>query len=82
MGSPYGIYVEWTLEDSGEKVAHDMEGPDFVPREGAHVYFNDVGYKVESNTLYVYDKTTINPITQEEAWSIVKVLYRVKLSLL
>jgi len=82
MASPYGVTIEFTLEGTGEEVFHPIEGVESAPREGETIYFNDVGYKVESSTLYLYDNDVLNPTSGVTDWFLSTIKYKVVLSVL
>ncbi len=80
MSSPYGVTIEFYLDGTEDLIFHELEGLEDVPKEGSTLYLNDVEYKVESSTLYLYDSEVVNSNSGENQWSMGKVLYKIYLS--
>lgn len=80
MGSPYGVTLYFYADGTEDEVFHVLAGLEDIPREDDVIYLNDVGYKVETVKLYIYDKEFTNPETGVTAWSVSKVIYKVWVS--
>lgn len=80
MSSPYQVTYQFYLDGTEEVLFHEMDGVEYGLREDDIVYFNGVGYKVESVILYLSDQTQTSG--GRDVWSMVEELYKVYLSLL
>ncbi len=69
-----------STEGTEDLLFREIGGLESIPRMDDVLYLNDVGYKVESVKLYIYDTDFTNPQTSEEVWSISQVLYKVYVS--
>jgi len=81
MASPYSVCLQFYLEGSETALFHELEGTEYTIQEDDEIYLNDVGYKVESRVLYLYDNEYENP-TSGTQWAMDKELYKVYLSAL
>lgn len=82
MTSPYRARVQFFLEETEEELFHELRGVEYVIRINDIIYLNDVGYKVESITIYLYDNNYTNPISGVDEWAMKEEFYKVTLSAL
>ena len=80
MSSPYGVCIRFLTEGTEDELFREIGGLESIPRMDDIIYLNDIGYKVESVKLYLYDTDFTNPQTGKEQWSIKQVLYKVYVS--
>jgi len=81
MASPYKCRVNFFLDDTGEELFHELDGTEFRIREGDTIFLNDVEYKVEKSTLYLYDNNYTNPISGIDEWAMKEEYCKIEVSL-
>jgi len=80
VGSQYSTRIKFIIDGTEDSIFRELEGLEVIPRMDDVIYLNDVGYKVESVKLYLYDTDFTNPQTSERVWSILQELYKVYVS--
>jgi len=81
MASPYEVRLQFYLEGSETALFHELAGTEYCIQVDDEIYLNDVGYKVESKVLYLYDNEYENP-TSGPQWAMDEEFYKVYLSVL
>ncbi len=81
MSSPYKVRLQFYLEGPETALFHELEGIEYHIEEDDVIYLNDVGYKVETKVLYLYDNEYENP-TSGTQWAMKEEFYKVYLSAL
>lgn len=81
MGSPYSVRLQFYLDGSETALFHELAGTEYNIADDDVIYLNDVGYKVESKVLYLYDNEYENP-TSGTQWAMTEEFYKVYLSVL
>jgi len=82
MASPYPCRTQFFLEGTSTEVFGEIDRVEYRLNEGDSVYFDGVGYKVESEVLYLDGESNTNPVTGVTKWCVVDELYKIQLSLL